>query len=238
MTEQNSRPRLLALASMVFCLCSVAASLSDAAVVAGVTKLLASTSFILCALTANALNTVYGRAIFAGLIFSALGDGLLIGSAPKWFLAGLSSFLLAHIWYSGAFWRRGVKRSGLLLSALPIASFSALVIVRLWPELEAGMRTPVIAYVTAISIMVALAIGSHLWKRNHWLWTGAVAFMVSDLAVAADRFIASEPANFVWGLPLYYGAQLLLIASIVRDSDASSSNFTHPLEQVDSELPK
>ncbi|MEM7277208.1 MAG: lysoplasmalogenase [Pseudomonadota bacterium] len=230
MIEPQTRLQLLASLSMGFCLCSVGASLSEAAVLAGLAKSLASISFILCALTANALATVYGRVIFAGLVFSALGDALLIGSSPLWFLAGLSSFLLAHIWYSAAFWRRGVKRSGLLLSAVPIASFGALVVIRLWPELEAGMRAPVIAYVVAICMMVALAIGSHLWTRNHWLWTGAVAFMISDLAVAADRFIVSEPLNFIWGLPLYYGAQLLLIGSIVKDSSTTSSNFAHTLK--------
>lgn len=230
MSSLQIRPIYFVLASLFFCLSSVATNFTGFVVIAGTLKLLASASFLLCALAAKALVSVYGRAIFAGLAFSALGDGLLIGSTPKWFLAGLSSFLLAHIWYSAAFWRRGVHRSVLLVSVLPLAAFGALVTLKLWPELTAGMRGPVIAYVTAISIMVSLAIGSHCWRRNHWLWTGALAFMVSDLAVAADRFIVDQPVNFVWGLPLYYVAQLLLIASISADSRTLSGELTHPIK--------
>jgi hypothetical protein len=39
---------------------------------------------------------------------------------------------------------------------------------------------------------------------------GATCFMSSDVAVARDRFVTPGVANRVWGLPLYYGAQLLL----------------------------
>jgi hypothetical protein len=43
---------------------------------------------------------------------------------------------------------------------------------------------------------------------------GAVAFYVSDLAVARQRFVRQQVLNRLWGLPLYYGAQLLLASSI------------------------
>ena len=35
-------------------------------------------------------------------------------------------------------------------------------------------------------------------------------FCLSDLAVTRDRFIARSFWNGAWGLPLYYGAQVLL----------------------------
>ena len=39
---------------------------------------------------------------------------------------------------------------------------------------------------------------------------GALGFFLSDLAVARERFVAKGFTNKLWGLPLYYGAQLLL----------------------------
>jgi len=42
------------------------------------------------------------------------------------------------------------------------------------------------------------------------LLTGALMFLVSDLAVARDRFVAQGFINRLWGLPLYYAAQLVL----------------------------
>jgi hypothetical protein len=39
---------------------------------------------------------------------------------------------------------------------------------------------------------------------------GALAFTASDVSVARDRFVKHEFVNRAWGLPLYFGAQLLI----------------------------
>ena len=44
---------------------------------------------------------------------------------------------------------------------------------------------------------------------------GALAFTASDVAVARDRFVKNGFQNRAWGLPLYYGAQLLIAATPV-----------------------
>ena len=78
------------------------------------------------------------------------------------------------------------------------------------------MRVPVLAYVAVISTMVLLAAGTLGGADSHRaILSGALAFYVSDLAVARQRFVARTFWNKVWGLPLYYGAQLIL-ASTVR----------------------
>ena len=46
-----------------------------------------------------------------------------------------------------------------------------------------------------------------------WDWRiplGAALFIVSDVAVARQTFVQAAFANRLWGLPLYYGGQLLL----------------------------
>ena len=39
---------------------------------------------------------------------------------------------------------------------------------------------------------------------------GAIGFYLSDLSVARDRFVVSAFVNRLWGLPLYYAAQVAL----------------------------
>jgi hypothetical protein len=40
-----------------------------------------------------------------------------------------------------------------------------------------------------------------------------VAFAASDVSVARDRFVREDFLNRAWGLPLYYGGQLLIALS-------------------------
>jgi hypothetical protein len=66
----------------------------------------------------------------------------------------------------------------------------------------------------AISAMVSLAAGSFAARPSLLLLTGAIGFYLSDLSVARDRFVAPGFVNRLWGIPLYYGAQLLFAWSV------------------------
>ena len=77
------------------------------------------------------------------------------------------------------------------------------------------MRGPVVAYVAVISLMVVCAAGPVGAGAGPLLLAGALAFFVSDLAVARERFVARGFSNRAWGLPLYYGATLLLASTVV-----------------------
>jgi uncharacterized membrane protein YhhN len=76
------------------------------------------------------------------------------------------------------------------------------------------MTGPVTAYVVIISAMVAAAIGATAAGATGLILIGAIAFYVSDLAVARNRFVAPGAINRYWGLPLYYLGQLLLAWSV------------------------
>ena len=90
----------------------------------------------------------------------------------------------------------------------------AIAILRwLWPHLPDGMRPAVAAYVIAISLMVILASGT-ITGFGPQLAIGAVMFAVSDIFVARERFVTSSVANRLWGLPLYYAAQIVLALSV------------------------
>jgi uncharacterized membrane protein YhhN len=105
--------------------------------------------------------------------------------------------------------------SALLAAACAVAAGLVLLRVFRWlrPHLPADMVIPVYAYMGVISAMLVAAAGAA--PASVAIPIGAAMFYVSDLAVARDRFVVSGFANRVWGLPLYFAAQLVL-ASTVR----------------------
>lgn len=179
-----------------------------------IAKPLASAGFIATALAAGASDSRYGATVLAALVLGMLGDVLLIPAASAAFLAGLASFLLGHLAFALAFVVRGVEVP-LVLGASALAAVPAALVWRwLSPHVPAKMRMPVLAYVGVISVMVATAIGTLGSTGGARIVLGAVMFFVSDLAVARQRFVERTFWNKAWGLPLYYGGQLVLATSV------------------------
>lgn len=173
-----------------------------------IAKPLASIDFVLEAWNLGATDSLYGRTILVALVLSLAGDVLLI--PKKTFLAGLVAFLLAHVTFAFAFRMLWVYewRSAVVLVILAVVG--AIVFHWLRPHLPAKMRVPVIAYIAAIIVMTSLAWGVHVMLVP----IGATMFFLSDLAVARDQFVVKTLTNKLWGLPLYYGAQILLAMSV------------------------
>jgi uncharacterized membrane protein YhhN len=183
-----------------------------------VAKPLASTCFIAAAFAAGALDSRYGVAVLTGLVLSWFGDVFLIPrAAPRVFLSGVLSFLLGHVAYVVAFAGRGFDTSLLLPVGLGAVVAALAAGTWLWPHVETEMRIAVVAYIGVISVMLVAAVGTYALRANPWLLVGAVGFYLSDLAVARDRFVESVFVNRLWGLPLYYGAQLALAWSITLE---------------------
>ena len=185
-----------------------------------IAKPIAAAGFIGAALANGALGSAYGEWILAGLVLSFFGDVLLIPrDAKPAFLAGLVSFLLGHVAYTGAFALRGLDATATAIAVVPITGASLLALRYLWPHVQSRapkMQRPVLAYLAVISTMLVCAAGTVGRGSTPLILVGALAFYVSDLAVARQRFVASSFTNKLWGLPLYFGAQLLLAASVAR----------------------
>jgi uncharacterized membrane protein YhhN len=180
---------------------------------AGLAKTLASAGFVVAAYFAGALASLYGTMVFAALVLGAIGDVLLVPKDERAFLLGLFVFLVGHGGYIAAFWIRGAN---LTIAAVALAALAVLaVFVWRWlaPHVAAKMKAPVAIYIAAIAVMVALALGTGVEKTSLPIVVGAIAFFLSDLSVARDRFVHPSIENKLWGLPLYYFAQLLFAAS-------------------------
>ena len=172
-------------------------------------KPLASTGFVAVAVIGGARDTGFGRFVLVALALSWCGDVFLLGRARRWFLSGLVAFLAAHLAYVAGFLSLGITGDAALIAALVAVPAAAAVARWLRPHLPPPMRVPVAAYIAVISTMVVLGAGAAAANDRRWLLVAAVAFCVSDLAVAADRFVAWRRSPRFWGLPLYYFAQLV-----------------------------
>ena len=160
--------------------------------------------------------------LVAALALSAVGDACLAQDGERPFLAGLASFLLAHIAYVGLFWTTGggiaeiVSQPSRIVIALTLLAAVGLILSRLWPAIEAAMRPPVALYCVAI-----LAMGlSSLSDLGAAVVAGAVLFMASDAILAAGRFLLPhDDPRQNWMRPLvwllYYTSQLVLTLSFI-----------------------
>ncbi len=175
-------------------------------------KPVASTLFVVTALLAGALASSYGRLILLGLLLSWLGDVFLISKRQLFFIVGLGSFLLAHVAFSGAFLLQPLLILPLIFAATGTMVVAIIILRWLWPHLSHNFRPAVVSYLAAISLMVVLASGT-IAAAGPQLLIGAVMFAVSDIFVARDRFVSPSVANRLWGLPLYYAAQLIFALS-------------------------
>lgn len=177
-------------------------------------KPLASLGFLALAVLDGLPETPYGQIMLGGLVLAALGDVLLIPKQRRYFLAGLVSFLLGHVAYAVAFGVRGLDPT-VVGAATVVVALVAIPIVRwLWPHVDGPMKGPVAAYMLVISAMVALAAGTVVPYGDPRILLGAIAFYLSDIAVAQQRFVRSSFLSRAWGLPLYYAAQLVLATTV------------------------
>lgn len=183
-------------------------------------KPLASAGFLLAALDAPTLHlpTGTGWLLLAALALCALGDVLLLGTKTRTFLVGMASFALAHVlrlvWF-GTAGARPLALAGAVASFLVIGHVGWM-----WLDgsLSGRLRLPVRLYILLLSLATALAVAygvsdpRDLGGAALLPTLGAVLFLVSDLAVARQRFVKPAFANRAFGLPLYYASQLLFAA--------------------------
>ncbi|WP_087747713.1 MULTISPECIES: lysoplasmalogenase family protein [unclassified Acidovorax] len=153
----------------------------------------------------------------AALAGSLAGDVFLM--FPGFFIPGLVSFLVAHLFYVALF-KRGqawFPHRGALAATLGIG---VAMYAFLWAGgLPSALRVPVAAYVLVIALMAAQAIGRAKMLRDTpslLVAIGAGFFMLSDSLLATNRFVHPLPMAQVWVLATYYAAQALIVAGLLR----------------------
>ena len=149
--------------------------------------------------------------LVAALALSVLGDACLAQEGEISFLAGLGSFLLAHIAYAVIFFTRGsgweaasiVVLAAIIVFSLAYGSFLV------W---KAGqLAVPVAIYVLAIAVM-----GFGAATYGGLVLLGAACFMASDAILGAEKFVLADDhkllnlsAPAIW--ILYFAGQALIL---------------------------
>ena len=150
---------------------------------------------------------------------SLAGDVFLMLPGGQWFIPGLASFLVAHLFYIALF-RRGQRwfaSRGALLATLLLGAGMYLVIL---PGLKTTvMQIAVAAYVVVIALMTAQAIGRATEQQTPAaiaVAVGAGFFMLSDSLLAINRFVTPLPFSGLWVLSTYFTAQALILLHVLR----------------------
>ena len=167
-------------------------------------------------------STLLAKTILAALVFSWLGDVLLLW--PGLFIYGLGAFLMAHLCYILGFRLAQQPDTRLdslhfvrsFLYNLPIFLLAALILYFIYPNLG-GLKIPVIAYIMVIIGMVTTA--RDRFKKttpaSFWqVFIGAMLFLVSDGILALARFYQDFPEAGILIMGTYASAQLLLVMGI------------------------
>jgi uncharacterized membrane protein YhhN len=181
-------------------------------------KPLATILIIVQAWPRGANTPVLRRWLLAGLMLSLAGDVALLWPAQG-FLAGLASFLLAHLAYLTAFTR--VQRLAARIGPFVVyAVVAGGVLTVLWPGVPSPLRGPVLAYVLCLSAMAAQA--GVLWRAAptdpaaRRMALGGALFVVSDALLAMNRFAVPLPLASLFILVPYWAAQACIASGLAR----------------------
>lgn len=166
------------------------------------------------ALAAAPVPAAYKTVVLAGLVFSLLGDVALM-FPDRLFIAGLVAFLAAQILYIVAF-KPAPGQAVPLMTFLPFVLYGLLMFFLLAPGLG-PLKLPVLVYIGAITAMAGFAAVRYVHlggTRPLLAFVGAVLFLVSDSALAYDRFAKKFAAARALVLATYFPAQLLIALSV------------------------
>lgn len=156
----------------------------------------------------------YRHWIVAALVFCLAGDICLMFSGDRWFLGGLSNFLVGHLLFIAAL----VQGVGTLM--LPWWSVFWLVVLPLAVFIvprTGALKIPVMVYMTVIGAMGMAAIARHhaLGDLHSQLaLIGASVFMLSDSALAIRQFAGPYRGAQPLILSTYWLAIVLIAGSV------------------------
>lgn len=164
------------------------------------------------------------KLVLAAMILSFLGDTFLLLEGELYFMLGLGSFLLAHLFYTRAYRQhrndneselQGIRR---IRYSFPIVLCGTGLLVILYPHLG-KLLIPVFMYALVLVVMVlnALFRVGRTSPASFWMvFTGACLFMISDSLLAINKFISPLVNGGFWIMLTYIVAQFLIVDGLTR----------------------
>jgi uncharacterized membrane protein YhhN len=152
--------------------------------------------------------------LVAAVVFSGAGDVILDLTFQGNFIAGLVSFLTAHIFYVALFLSGAAVRRNMILPTVLAVAFPAAMAAFLWPHLG-QMQLPVAVYIGVISSMLVTSL--HRSRLNFTVIAGAIAFVISDSVLALNKFYSPFPWARYAIMATYYLAQYLIVTGVLQE---------------------
>ncbi len=163
-------------------------------------------------------NLEKGQRLFLyGLLFSTVGDTVL--SDPfGLFIAGLISFLIAHLFYIFAFSRSSSLH---LVRSIPFYLLGGVLGYFLFPLIAPEMKIPVFIYGFALTTMGWRIASRDTNSKSLWIGiSGAFLFIISDSIIGFSQLARiTIPNSVILIMITYYSAQYLLFKSLAMDKD-------------------
>ncbi len=171
-------------------------------------------------------NSLFHKMMLSAFGFSWLGDVLLmlVDISGLFFTGGLVAFLVAHLFYIGAFGHNVkyspnpsfLKRKPQV--GIPVFLVFALLLYYLIPVLD-EMLVPVILYTSVITMMVLAALNRYKAAPPDsvsLILAGSLLFMASDSLIAIDKFLTSIGGARVLIMSSYIVAQYFIAIGGMR----------------------
>lgn len=152
------------------------------------------------------------RLLASGLALSALGDlALELGGAPRFFLAGMAAFALAHAAYIAGFLAMARGPRPALLVPFALWGLGLFLVIR--PGLG-PMAAPVAVYALLLVTMMWRGSATGLGSATF----GVLLFGLSDSLIALNRFHAPLPGAPWLIMALYWAGQWGIARSAPREA--------------------
>jgi uncharacterized membrane protein YhhN len=178
---------------------------------------------ILLIISFRAVSSRSHRLMLTGLFFSWAGD-VLLGLTHlnvNMFILGLACFLLTQVMYFTVFFLtpgESVIFRKYIYLLIPVLLYGTGLVFYLYDGL-ADMRIPVIIYTAAILTMLTGAIArfKKVNQKSYLLvLTGAILFLISDSAIAINKFGHHFEYSSIVVMSTYVIAQYLIVAGYIN----------------------
>ncbi len=185
----------------------------------------------------------YIRILLIGMVFALLGDVFLMIREVDLFALGLGSFLLMQVCYSIVFWQsihkvgHRINVQSLWRTAIPFVLYDIIFLILLRPVFSENptltvLWWPVVIYVFCLSLMGLLTTqtnqsesqGLHKGSSSAYRYVvaGALLFILSDSAIAIDKFLHPIAGSTWLIMSTYAAAQYLLVIGILQQAISAS----------------
>ncbi|GAB3949093.1 lysoplasmalogenase [Spirosoma harenae] len=170
------------------------------------------------------------RWLMIGMTFALLGDVFLMIQEMDLFALGLGSFLVMQICYSRSFLLsiqasgRSIRPRSFSLTAIPFVIYDGIFLFLVKPQFFRNpdltpLWWPVVGYVFCLSIMGVLAFQRRGLAGYTWVAIGAILFILSDSAIAVDKFLQPITGATWFIMTTYAAAQYLIVSGCTTKVD-------------------